>query len=83
MKHRLISLKNNEKVFINVVCCSRDWCLRVKSFMLMMNCADDEWIEFKFPSRSFPSLRRLIRKPLLSCAMACETLIIKMQHFHD
>ena len=26
MKHlALVSLKNNEKVFINVVCCSRDW----------------------------------------------------------
>ena len=29
MKHQvLFSLKNNEKVFINVVCCSRDWCLK-------------------------------------------------------
>ena len=26
MKYQvLFSLKNNEKVFINVVCCSRDW----------------------------------------------------------
>ena len=26
MEHQaLFSLKNNEKVFINVVCCSRDW----------------------------------------------------------
>ena len=26
MKYQvLVSLKNNEKVFINAVCCSRDW----------------------------------------------------------
>ena len=26
MKHQvLFSLKNNEKIFVNVVCCSRDW----------------------------------------------------------
>ena len=26
LKHQvLFSLKNNEKIFINVVCCSRDW----------------------------------------------------------
>ena len=26
MKHQvLFSLKNNEKIFMNVVCCSRDW----------------------------------------------------------
>ena len=31
MKYQvLFSLKNNEKVYINVVCCSRDWHLRVK-----------------------------------------------------
>ena len=30
MKHQvLFSLKNNEKIFMNVVCCSRDWRLRV------------------------------------------------------
>ena len=30
MKHQvLFSLKNNEKVIINVICCSRDWRLRV------------------------------------------------------
>ena len=30
MKHQvLFSLKNNEKMFMNVVCCSRDWGLRV------------------------------------------------------
>ena len=30
MKYQvLFSLKNNEKVFINVVCCSRDWCFKV------------------------------------------------------
>ena len=29
MKHQvLFSLKNNEKIFINVVCCSRDWGLK-------------------------------------------------------
>ena len=27
----LFSLKNNEKVFINVVCCSHDWCFKGKS----------------------------------------------------
>ena len=27
----LLSLKNNEKVFINVPCCSRDLCLRVNN----------------------------------------------------
>ena len=32
MKYQvLFSLKNNEKVFINVVCCSRDCALRVKN----------------------------------------------------
>ena len=33
----LFSLKNNETVFINVVCCSRGWRLRVKfaDFQLM------------------------------------------------
>ena len=29
MKYQvLFSLKNKEKVFINVVCCSRDWCFK-------------------------------------------------------
>ena len=29
MKHQvLFSLKNNEKIFMNVLCCSRDWRLR-------------------------------------------------------
>ena len=27
----LFTLKKNEKIFINVLCCSRDWHLRVKS----------------------------------------------------
>ena len=27
----LFSLKNNEKVFINVVCCSRDWRMKGKN----------------------------------------------------
>ena len=32
MKYQvLFSLKNNEKVFINVVCCSRDWHFKVKN----------------------------------------------------
>ena len=31
MKYQvLFSLKTNEKIFINVVCCSRDWRLMVK-----------------------------------------------------
>ena len=31
MKHQvLFSLKNNEKIFKTVVCCSRDWRLTVK-----------------------------------------------------
>ena len=25
----LFSVKNNEKVFINAVCCSQDWCFKV------------------------------------------------------
>ena len=30
MKHQvLFSLKNNEKIFMNVVCCSRDWRFKV------------------------------------------------------
>ena len=30
MKHQvLFSLKNNEKIFMNVVCCSRDWYFKV------------------------------------------------------
>ena len=29
MKHQvLFSLKNNEEVFMNVVCCSHDWCFK-------------------------------------------------------
>ena len=36
MKYQvLFSLKNNEKVFINVVCCSRDW--RFYGFILNMD----------------------------------------------
>ena len=36
MKYQvLFSLKNNEKVFINVVCCSRDWPFKgLKAFLL-------------------------------------------------
>ena len=29
LKHQvLFSLKNNEKIFMTVVCCSRDWCFK-------------------------------------------------------
>ena len=36
MKYQvLFSLKNNEKVFINVVCCSRDW--HFKGLTLVIN----------------------------------------------
>ena len=32
MKYQvLFSLKSNEKVFMNIVCCSRDWCLKVNT----------------------------------------------------
>ena len=32
MKHQvLFSLKNNEKILMNVVCCSRDWRFKVKA----------------------------------------------------
>ena len=30
LKHQILfSLKNNEKIFMNVVCCSRDWHFKV------------------------------------------------------
>ena len=32
----LFSLKNNEKVFINVICCSRDWCFKGVKLELML-----------------------------------------------
>ena len=36
MNHQvLFSLKNNEKIFMNVVCCNRDWCLRVNAAVLI------------------------------------------------
>ena len=36
MKYQILfSLKNNEKVFINIVCCSHDW--RCKSYRLPIN----------------------------------------------
>ena len=34
LKHQLLfSLKNDEKIFMNVVCCSRDWRFRVKMLL--------------------------------------------------
>ena len=34
MKHQVIfSLKNNEKLPMNVVCCSRDWCIMGKPIL--------------------------------------------------
>ena len=34
MKYKvLFSLKNNEKVFMNVVCCSRDWHFKGKEYL--------------------------------------------------
>ena len=38
MKYQvLFSLKNNEEVFINVVCCSRDWRFKGKlKYMLLV-----------------------------------------------
>ena len=36
MKYQVsFSLKNNEKVFMNVVCCSRDW--RFKGYIIWYN----------------------------------------------
>ena len=36
MKYQvLFSLKNNEKVFINVVCCSSDWRFKHKEYNIM------------------------------------------------
>ena len=33
MKYQvLFSLKNNEKVYMNVICCSRGWCLKGQIF---------------------------------------------------
>ena len=36
-KQVLFSLKNNEKVFIDVVCCSHDWRFRVKPLQQIKN----------------------------------------------
>ena len=43
MKYQvLFSLKNNEKVFMNVVCCSRDW--RFKGKHQIIKSASNFWI---------------------------------------
>ena len=38
MKYQvLFSVKNNEKLFTNVVCCSCDWCFKGKLFASIFN----------------------------------------------
>ena len=38
MKHQvLFSLKNNEKIFMNVVCCSRDWRFKGKALEMKID----------------------------------------------
>ena len=47
MKHQvLFSLKNNEKIFMNVVCCSCDWRFKGKSYMYNHKFTSGVWVHF-------------------------------------
>ena len=39
LKHQvLLSLKNNEKIFVNVVCCSHDWHFKGLTHIILVYC---------------------------------------------
>ena len=56
MKYQVLSsLKNNEKIFMNVVCCSRDWRFKGNFVKMVAKCGGIPYSFSYKPGGSFPN----------------------------